>query len=432
MRRLVIAILFLCLARGLVPGRLAVVASADGELHRGHVRLEEQELILVNAAQDVRLQMAATNLGWVVFESAPSTPVVEANPASSAPWLEKDIGSMPIPGSTRQEGEVFTVRSSGLDLDGYSDSFHYVYKPVQGDREIIVHVSALHQTSPNAKAGVMMRENLGEYSRCVMLGLTPVRGGFLQFRDEEGRDMQVQSRNNLRAPCWIKLRREGHEFSAYQSRNGCQWEPAGSVTLPMSGSFYVGIATTSARDRVVNWSTFRQVQEGVHLRNPAFPPRAELVSGSVVVGWPVPAQETEALDIESGFTSVTVPLRAISRMMFQWVPIDPVVASHYERTGVWLANGEFLEGDLRAVEDGKVRISSVLYGQRSFDASSEVVLVALQKRESRPARYEVKTVTGSVWRAQSIAFKDNELIFKEPVLGEMNLPIHQIAAIRQP
>lgn len=407
--------------------RLAIVGSSSGQIFHGQVRLTTQQIVLVNADQNFWLHLAPTDLAWAVFEEPAAPPPKDSPDTAPDAWQDQDIGRVTVHGGLRRGAGSFTVQSSGLGVQGLADSIHFVYQPAQSNCEIMACVTMVHQTHPAAQAGVMMREDLGADSRCVLLAVTPGSGGLLRWRDQQTGQAQNLPQPDMAAPCWMKLKREGNDFTAYKSRNGRQWTLAGKATVPMRGNFFAGLATASAREFVVNWTTFDKVRTGPLLGNLEFPPRAELVSGSVVVGWPVSAADT--LDFRWHVASVLVPTRLVARMIFQWATPEWLAEARQERAGVWLANGEFLEGDFRALTEGKLRVSSVLYGSKVFDANNEVVMMAMKRGSVPPARYDVKTVNGTVWRAQSLAFGDNEVILREPALGDVVVPINELASI---
>lgn len=60
----------------------------------------------------------------------------------------------------------------------------------------------------------MVRDGLAEYSRQVSVGLTAWRGGFFQTRERESNRANVTMYRENYAPQWIKLRREGSQFTA--------------------------------------------------------------------------------------------------------------------------------------------------------------------------------------------------------------------------
>ncbi|HEV3027664.1 MAG TPA: immunoglobulin domain-containing protein, partial [Planctomycetota bacterium] len=50
-----------------------------------------------------------------------------------APWKDGDVGSVGVPGSASVSGGVFTVKASGADIGGTTDSFNFVYQQLSGD-----------------------------------------------------------------------------------------------------------------------------------------------------------------------------------------------------------------------------------------------------------------------------------------------------------
>ncbi len=344
-------------------------------------------------------------------------------------WRELDIGSARFPGSTRREQRTFTVRSSGLSIDGDADSCHYVFKPVRGDSEIVAEVTSIQYTHPNAKAGLMMRENLNEYSRNVMMALTAMSGGALQFRENERASTQSIARGGIFAPHWLKLRRRGNDFFAFTSPNGRVWSLFEKMTLAMSENIYVGLAVASAQDMVLNWTTFSNVREAPKLLNDDFTPEVELTSGSIVRGRPQSADQNEIV-----FTMprvVRVPTSRVARISLQPLSGELAWKTRVSRPGVWVSNGDFFDGDFRGLDDRKLTISSVLYGLRSFDINDEAFAVVLQARKWQVPQYEIETVDGSVLRASELALGDGELQLKEPALGEVRVPAFEILELRR-
>ncbi|MFX0558663.1 galactose oxidase-like domain-containing protein, partial [Maribacter sp. CXY002] len=63
-----------------------------------------------------------------------------------APWQSQDIGAVGAIGVSCESGGVFEVRASGADIWGSADEFHFVYRELTGNGEIIARVTALEQT----------------------------------------------------------------------------------------------------------------------------------------------------------------------------------------------------------------------------------------------------------------------------------------------
>ena len=430
-RLLLLIGLLLCSGVG-AWARLGLVRTADGRTLQGQVRFTPGRVVVVNAEQGNVWHEAFTNITLISFptNSAPSSSAEPTDNLLPAPWREADIGFTRQPGSTRHEGGIFTVRGAGLNMDGEADAFHYVFKPVTGDSEIVAEVVSIHYTHPNAKAGLMMRESLNEYSRNVTLALTAERGGALQFRAGERTETQVGSPRAIFAPMWLKLRRQSNEFTAFVSPNGRRWSVLETISLPMQSNIFVGLAVASARDGVLNWTTFSKVREASRLQNDFFTPEVELVSGSTITGRPASANEKEII-FAGAPKVVRAPLSRVARIAFQPLNGDLMWKTRVSRPGVWTSTGDFFDGDFRGLEGRKLTISSVLYGLRAFDLDDEVLALVLQPRRLQRAPFEIETADGATLLATQLTVGDGELRFREPALGELRLPAHEILEVRR-
>ena len=414
-----------------VSARVGVVRTLTGDSFEGHVRITPDRIVVVNAAQRTILAVAATNLARLSFPANGARPatqeIVEEPPPSG--WREADVGDVRVRGSTRYERGTFTVRGAGPNMDGVADSFHFVFKEVRGDSEIVAEVTSIQYTHPNAKAGLMMRENLGEYSRNVMIALTAMNGAALQFRPNEHANTEVFRLGALFAPQWVKLQRRGNEFSAFVSPNGRIWSLVERIPMEMRDTFYVGLAVASASDEVLNWTTFSRVREAPKLINEDFTPEIQLISGSIISGRPDRADDNE-IQINRPPRLVRIPTDRVARIAYQPLSSELAWKTRVSHPGVWVNNGDFFDGEFRGIEGSKLTISSVLYGLRTFDVDDEVSAVVLQPRRLSRFEYEVETIDGSVLRGTAVNLGEGEIRLREPALGEVRVPAFEIVDLR--
>ena len=52
----------------------------------------------------------------------------------------------------KAQNGVYTVKASGADIFGTSDQFHFVYKQLSGDGQIVARVASVQNTNARAKA----------------------------------------------------------------------------------------------------------------------------------------------------------------------------------------------------------------------------------------------------------------------------------------
>src|SRR5205807_1299858 len=65
------------------------------------------------------------------------------------------------------------------------------------------------------------------------------------------------------APRWVKLRRSGNTFTAYESADGVSWTLVGTDTIAMQTTVYVGLAVTSHNTSSSATCTFDSVSSSL-------------------------------------------------------------------------------------------------------------------------------------------------------------------------
>ncbi len=228
--------------------------------------------------QAMPLIYSNTGLGGTNFYS-------EAKRTWDAPqdWTRHDVKSLAVwyrgmAGSVGSFGydpatKIYTVTGGGADIWDKADAFHYVYKQLSGDGEIIAQVVEIGGPSANEwrKVGVMIRESLDAGSRHALMAVSPgaSHGLAFQYRDKSGNSHSEQGVDNATAPYWVKLVRRGDEFTGYHSPDGVTWtmkdpggverDAANPVTIEMSPNIYIGLAVSSHDAKVMCKSVFSDV-----------------------------------------------------------------------------------------------------------------------------------------------------------------------------
>ena len=177
------------------------------------------------------------------------------SPGSSllAMWAHRDIGDVSVKGDARLEEGTYTITGT-LDIWGKADGFHFAYRPLDGDGQVVARVTACETTNNHAKAGVMIRESLDAGARHAAMVVTPVDGTQFLVRKEADNVTTVAKTGLNRGllPYWIKLVRAGETFTAFESTDGKDWVKTGSETVPMARQVYVGLVASSHQKTVTN------------------------------------------------------------------------------------------------------------------------------------------------------------------------------------
>ncbi len=194
-------------------------------------------------------------------ESASATAIFTATPAAAAlpaPWAASDIGSIPGVGATGLASGTFTVLSSGADIWGTADAFRFTYQTLIGDGSITARVASQENTASNTKVGVMIRQSLASNSAHVSTIVMPSGMG-IEARATAGASTTWTQNTASTAPYWLRISRVGNVFTSQLSPDGVTWTTAGTATVTMTGTVYIGLAADSANASALNTSTFDNV-----------------------------------------------------------------------------------------------------------------------------------------------------------------------------
>lgn len=162
------------------------------------------------------------------------------------PWSQADIGPVGITGSSKQEGNIFTIKASGQDMFSTVDQFRYTYQKLHGDGSIIARIVSMDNTGGSARAGLMMRETTDAGSKHVSIFLRPGEQRAFHYRATTNGNAQTVSTSPIAGPYWFKLARTGNTLKGYYSSDATNWTLAGTQTITMNWEILVGFAVTSA------------------------------------------------------------------------------------------------------------------------------------------------------------------------------------------
>jgi streptogramin lyase len=198
------------------------------------------------------------------FVGGGPTPTPTPTPIGEG-WFHQDVGT-PLPGSVAYAAGTWTITADGHDIWDTSDDFHFVYKPVSGDCEIIARVVSITPENLQGweKAGVMIRETLDADSKHTMMVMTGGSGGGAAFQwraSTSGNSSWMEIYPNVSPAHWVKLVRKDNTFTGYISTDGDSglWVYQGEINIKMSPKFYIGLCHTSHRSDSMSTAVFDNV-----------------------------------------------------------------------------------------------------------------------------------------------------------------------------
>jgi uncharacterized repeat protein (TIGR03806 family) len=182
-----------------------------------------------------------------------------APPALPRGWQNTDIGEVGLTGEASYLNGSFNLLASGGDIWENADAFHFAFKSLLGNGQIVARIAAFQYTDPWAKAGLMLRETTSAGAKYVFVGVTSQGGSVLQSREVPDNSSISVDGSAVKIPHWLKLVRRGDNFDGYNSADGTNWNALGRMTIPMNKHLLIGLAVTSHNNSVLNSTLFRAV-----------------------------------------------------------------------------------------------------------------------------------------------------------------------------
>jgi regulation of enolase protein 1 (concanavalin A-like superfamily) len=201
----------------------------------------------------------AVSVAPAMNDSNPVVFTVTTQPLPS-PWLDQDVGSLGVIGSTSYANGVFTVKGAGAQIYGTVDAFHYVYQPLTGDGTLVARLVSVQGGTGYVSPGVMIRETLNAgATNAGTVDWASYGTIYFEMRASTGGSTALSGGVGVTLPYWVKVSRSGSTFSSYTSADGVTWTQRGSQVISMAQTVYVGLAVNSGSASSVATTTFDNV-----------------------------------------------------------------------------------------------------------------------------------------------------------------------------
>jgi hypothetical protein len=196
------------------------------------------------------------------------------------------MGSTDI-GDTKEKGEstqcgpnCYVLKGSGQDVcfveDKRPDAMHFAYTKVSGTFILAAKVcgpSPDNFNSPQARTGLMIRENLDPTAKNIYLSHTPDYQAEWSYRNETNGETFCNSDGSPDVPClWLFLQRlapgdgptEFVGYYFYDFDNTCNFQqatfpPISYTDITFPDEVYVGMAVLSGRENELYESQFNEI-----------------------------------------------------------------------------------------------------------------------------------------------------------------------------
>jgi hypothetical protein len=285
-------------------------------------------------------------------------------------------------------------------------------------------------TDRASHAGLLMRSALTPDAANVMLALRadPEHGAVFRRWGRYGTSAREENEGRIAAPYWVRLARQGNEYTASRSQDGQTWQEVEHARIDMPGKIFIGLVVVSHGGPDPARAVFDHVRVNAVAPAGPFVPHLVLRGGSTIVG-SIAGVDNTVVTFADKKKAPSILTRHVAHVLFQRPHrADAIPAG---RTGVLLENGDFVDGEFKSIANNRVKISSVLFGLRSFDVTSGVLAVVLHDASPEPAAFEIHHRDGSILLAKSLIVGQDELALDVPGLGPRQVPGVDVAEIKR-
>lgn len=197
----------------------------------------------------------------------------------SAPWQNADIGAVGLAGGATYADGNFNLHGAGSNVAGNADTFHYVWRPLDGDGVFIARLNLrVIGGVADDKVGIMLRESTASNSRNFTVFLDDLYDlGRASWRTTNGGTTTPADGAAGHVPLWFKIDRSGETVSGYQSNDGVTWNLITAQTISFPTQILAGLFVCSRNTDALNFSGFDNVSLTTTL--PVTPPGLAAAAG---------------------------------------------------------------------------------------------------------------------------------------------------------
>ena len=461
MRRSVLAFAGLLLLHPCCFVFAASLRTLDGKTYQGQITLEPSgQIAVVDPRAEKPIKIELSNVLEANFgggETPKPRPAAARTQAATgqlpAPWETLDIGNLAEKSSAKianENSETFSIKSAGGKVGGATDAFCFVAQSVTGDDvDLIAHFLTASDARQVAQ-GLMIRS--GAQANAAYVGLF-LAGNELRFlkrpRTGDATEGGAVGEARVSLPLWMRLTREGDTVIASISRDGTNWKPLATDAFATDAqtSMLAGIAVAGRGSQLAGGHV-----AGIRLRSSATNNHAASASDPAPVATPVVSSLREGVMLRSGtllagaqvdsadngtlrFSRAgqrgeTLSLVNVARIIFKELSPETIAKIPPNRSGVLLKEGDFVEGDFKLLQYGRLTLSSLIFGLQRFDVREKAVALVLNDLETARAQMVIRTHDGSVYMAKSLTPADKDrLIVQDPVAGEFSINVGDVAQL---
>lgn len=461
-----------CLAQA-ACGWCGEVWTSDGRVTEGVIKLDTRGDFLVLSPSATATKVKADDAVYAWFGSLKGPggflPAVPLNPAA--------VGTPKAP-ILALTGGVYTLKGGGDGIADSADKCSFFSREINGNAELVARITDVG--AADAQVGLSIRESTAPGARQITILVNPsgelrvryrreTNGPLIEVPMDKARAAAENPPGKPRFPLQLKLIRKGRNFVWYKRKDDRGWwGPSGQIFadwqydqwagggrkgpepgIGMSGLALGGLVLVSGAE-----AEARGVADEVRVRDSLTDPVSQnapedqtdlyvntrlentskglwLRDGTFLVGAKVSGMENDQVRFEDAAGAQTT-LNSSKLARANLTSVEPGLASNIplEGTGVLLASGEFMDGRFDAWKDGKITVSSIVFGLSTFKFPEEAKALVWHAPTAAAGRWIVSLRDGSVIVANSLRADQLDVLIDEPLIGQRRVAGKDVYAVR--
>lgn len=405
--------------------RAASLTTMEGRTLAGKISLATDSFV-VTAADQAVARVPLADVQSVVFDRV-------ATITKPAEWTGHSVGPAEVAGSFTHTNGDFTVVGAGRTYQVERGHF-YVQQEVGEAAQLTTFVPRPPGTRGGPDrfkaAGVALLGRFDGTGPAAYLVLSDGgRTGVTRWRTAEGKERSKHFTPGADG-MWLRLERCANEVTALASADGQVWQTLGSEVLALPEVVHAGLLVTGPKPEVPVALTFGRVELLTDSATPAALPQLQLRDGGVLAGRFVSA-DGSAVRWQALGREWLVSLVNISRLVLDARGSATTTRLSAGRVGAVLASGDFVDGELVGGGEGRVTISSVLFGLRNYSTEGAVLAVHVRDKTEAAAQFELVCADGSRLLANQLELRADGVAGREFNVGEFLLRPGELAEVRR-
>jgi hypothetical protein len=159
-------------------------------------------------------------------------------------------------------------------------------------------------------------------------------------------------------------------------------------------------------------------------------PAGILMTGGTMISCRISSGDDTSLRFLNSTNEMALSTVNVARIMFQPLPVELEEQIKGGRAGVLLSSKEFVEGDFKSFSQGQIKVSSVLFGTKTYDPG-QVIAVILRPEKPTPARYELKTRDDSRFLVNNLRVQNESILLQDPAVAGLSVSSTELVELRR-